>query len=432
VNNAAELRKGRGDLHPGVDVRTVEARNRTGGRVYTYRPDQSPASGLLDLGASWIHDPYRNPFTVMALNLGLNLVETDFEDGVVTDLTGKRWDDATLNKCDKLFERVLFSTAAKARKLDLHNHALEEELGSHLDAADPVLQQLLSEVEFELGCSLRECSATECIDGHWIGAMNDGANEAFRRLPKFYQNCNDLVLPGGFGELFDALESGRALEGTEMQHSLLNEGGTPRQVPLVVNLNEEVVSIDQATVPGKAVVTVKRYVCPYVEPVHDSSVSGSFDVMDAHTYGTEQPQYSGRADGGADYETVEYTVDAVIITAPIGVLQSGGIGFSPSLSAAKRSAIDNTGYGNVVKVIVEFDKVFWPTHAPILCIADPELANPEKRGLLTYFLNGHKVAGKKVLIGYALGDAAAAVDQVSFSFYRVECSVRMACPFRAP
>lgn len=406
----AELQNRSDQSHFELEVNIVEARNRTGGRVFTYNDDGSAANGVLDLGASWVHDPYRNPFTIFALNMGLKLVETDFEEALVTDLAGKRWSDAVLEKCDKTFEKVLFTTAAQARKNALHHRSIDEVLSSQLDIKDPVIQQLLSEIEFELGCPLRDCSACECIDADWLGALNDGADQAYRRLPKFYQSCNDLVLPSSFGELFAGLESGAALDGTELQHGLRDEDGNIMRLPLPVKFNEEVVSIDQSSVPGKAMVTVKRYACPFVDPVHDTRTPAAIGAVAA--------PYTGRVDGGAAFETVQYTVDAVIVTAPIGVLQAGAIAFTPPLSPAKQNIIDNTGFGNVVKVVLEFSQVFWPTHVAILCIADAALANPAQRGLLTYFLNGHFVAGKKVLVGYALGDAAAAVDQV-----RVLCSL---------
>lgn len=51
----------------------------------------------------------------------------------------------------------------------------------------------------------------------------------------------------------------------------------------------------------------------------------------------------------------------VIVTAPIGVLQSKDIKFVPELPKNIGTAIDNLGVARLVKVYLEFDEVFWPT-----------------------------------------------------------------------
>ncbi|MEM6326449.1 MAG: NAD(P)/FAD-dependent oxidoreductase [Bacteroidota bacterium] len=58
-------------------VTILEARDRTGGRVWTSHAwDGVP----VDLGASWIHGPRRNPITRLAREAGAEMVATDFDD----------------------------------------------------------------------------------------------------------------------------------------------------------------------------------------------------------------------------------------------------------------------------------------------------------------------------------------------------------------
>jgi len=59
----------------------------------------------------------------------------------------------------------------------------------------------------------------------------------------------------------------------------------------------------------------------------------------------------------------EYSADAVLCTVPIGVLKQGGITFSPPLSEAKKEAIQHLQIGSLEKVILEFEKPFWPNEA---------------------------------------------------------------------
>lgn len=54
----------------------------------------------------------------------------------------------------------------------------------------------------------------------------------------------------------------------------------------------------------------------------------------------------------------QYTAKTVIVTASIGVLQSGSITFNPPLPATHRTAISNIKMGNAYKTMLEFSKPF--------------------------------------------------------------------------
>ncbi|GLW27807.1 flavin monoamine oxidase family protein [Actinoplanes regularis] len=55
-------------------------------------------------------------------------------------------------------------------------------------------------------------------------------------------------------------------------------------------------------------------------------------------------------------------VDAAIVTAPLPVLAAGGITFDPPLPETHRTALSRLGAGRVEKVILRFDRRFWPEH----------------------------------------------------------------------
>jgi len=54
-----------------------------------------------------------------------------------------------------------------------------------------------------------------------------------------------------------------------------------------------------------------------------------------------------------------YTADHVIVTAPLGVLQSKPELFSPTLDAKKKKAIKNMRPGRASKIFLQFDNPFW-------------------------------------------------------------------------
>eukprot|EP00956_Cyclotella_meneghiniana_P035991 scaffold120016_cov74-Cyclotella_meneghiniana.AAC.4 len=58
--------------------------------------------------------------------------------------------------------------------------------------------------------------------------------------------------------------------------------------------------------------------------------------------------------------TGNYLADKVICTIPLGVLKTGNVKFSPSLTAPKEYAIKHLGYGSIAKVVLAFTQIFWP------------------------------------------------------------------------
>ena len=54
-----------------------------------------------------------------------------------------------------------------------------------------------------------------------------------------------------------------------------------------------------------------------------------------------------------------YTADHVIVTVPLGVLQSNQELFSPTLDAKKKKAINNMRPGRASKIFLQFDNPFW-------------------------------------------------------------------------
>ena len=62
-----------------------------------------------------------------------------------------------------------------------------------------------------------------------------------------------------------------------------------------------------------------------------------------------------------DKKGTKYKADAVVVTVPLGILKAGCIEFSPPLPCSKVAAINRLGYGTLLKVMLEFDQVFWDT-----------------------------------------------------------------------
>lgn len=111
-----------------------------------------------------------------------------------------------------------------------------------------------------------------------------------------------------------------------------------------------------------------------------------------------------RADDGHWLVDDDMTVDAVIVAAPIGPLAAGRITFEPGLPVDVLDAIASIGAGPITKVFAMFDEAWWPADRPI------RLAGTEVIGTV---IDVSVTAGRPTLVGFAVGDAARAVEGLS-------------------
>jgi polyamine oxidase len=94
-----------------------------------------------------------------------------------------------------------------------------------------------------------------------------------------------------------------------------------------------------------------------------------------------------------------FDADRVIVTLPLGVLQNGNVEFDPPLPAGKRAAIDRLGMGLLDKVVLAFNKPFWPEDAHYFgFVGDNEP--------MTEVYNGLVFVDEPVLVGLRGGAAA--------------------------
>jgi monoamine oxidase len=64
----------------------------------------------------------------------------------------------------------------------------------------------------------------------------------------------------------------------------------------------------------------------------------------------------------------EFSVDRVLITVPLGVLKKNTLSFYPALSTEKQTAISALRMGKCNKIMLRFEKAFWPEDAQSLLI----------------------------------------------------------------
>jgi monoamine oxidase len=100
--------------------------------------------------------------------------------------------------------------------------------------------------------------------------------------------------------------------------------------------------------------------------------------------------------------------DHVVVTLPLGVLQSGAVQFDPPLPTKKRTAIDALGMGLLDKCYLRFPESFWPdtdwlTYVP----------GPDRYGQWEQWLNVARAGGKPILLGLNAADFGRALEKLS-------------------
>uniref|UniRef100_A0A8D3BC82 Lysine-specific histone demethylase n=1 Tax=Scophthalmus maximus TaxID=52904 RepID=A0A8D3BC82_SCOMX len=108
-------------------------------------------------------------------------------------------------------------------------------------------------------------------------------------------------------------------------------------------------------------------------------------------------------------QTFIYKCDAVLCTLPLGVLkqQPPAVQFVPPLPEWKTSAIQRMGFGNLNKVVLCFDRVFWDPSVNLFGHVGSTTAS---RGELFLFWNLYKAP---ILLALMAGEAAGIMENIS-------------------
>ena len=101
--------------------------------------------------------------------------------------------------------------------------------------------------------------------------------------------------------------------------------------------------------------------------------------------------------------------DAVIVAVPPGVLKRKDIIFEPQLPKTWYQAIHDLGIYSAGKVIVEFEKVFWPKDVGSFSIFSTETTG----GFLQMWTNLYRLTGSPYLAGNVFGDSVIAFEKMS-------------------
>ncbi len=115
------------------------------------------------------------------------------------------------------------------------------------------------------------------------------------------------------------------------------------------------------------------------------------------TYGAD----GVRAEAGRE----TFTADGIVVTVPIGVLQSDQIVFEPALPHSHRAALSRIGMGLFNKIILRFPRVFWPEEPDFVFVCGGSLCS--------FYVNFAAYAGIPMLVGLSGGTTADEIEELA-------------------
>ncbi|MFN8412987.1 MAG: FAD-dependent oxidoreductase [Anaerolineales bacterium] len=178
-------------VEKGLNVIVLEARDRTGGRMWTDSSLRLP----LDLGASWIHGVKGNPITALAKEFGIQTVASDYENGIVYDFDGREVPDSEYQAVENLFESIYSEVEQMQESTDV----------------DMPLQDAFNQVLATRNLSTEELRRLDfVIQGQF--ALELGADPDHLSLWEWDQDeefdGEDVVFPAGYNQITDGLANG--------------------------------------------------------------------------------------------------------------------------------------------------------------------------------------------------------------------------------
>ena len=312
----------------GVDVVVHEARDRPGGRT----AGAEVAGTGFDLGANWLQQYDDNILARLAESLGLHTVPTDFNDPLILGdpspaPVGHRPQDALRTP-----DAIEIELRARLEAAPV-GAAVADVLDDWLRTPGPwdpeaVRRFVDAEIVMDSGAPLSWLSARH--------GFEPGVGEG------------DRWIVGGYRLLVDHLAEGLDVR---LRHPVRRIRVHTDGVTLT-----PATSGDSTTTSNSNGRSGSRHGRSAGRAGNNSGAgSGSWFEGSRFGHGGGDSHGGTDGDGGQRFE-------AVIVTAPLGVLAVGGIKFEPPLPAPHRDALSRLGMGRVEKVVLRFDTSFWPEH----------------------------------------------------------------------
>jgi monoamine oxidase len=300
-------------VHGCTQVTILESRDRIGGRAYTLGPEYGPIAGI-DVGAHWVVAGKSNPITsTLAKLLGVELRHVGGDDDYQTNrgqLLLFDADGSPINRrvVDSSFD-LMQSRMKMADLIDSKRFskglpdismadALQKATGAlNYSVHDKALMIWHDQIFFDDNAGAPVANISL---GSWSRCPDNADAWYHGALPSYEGANGDAIVVGGFVALEEKLAEG-----------------------VDIKLQTAVTKVEHVK-----------------EAKKDVGVRITYKNSTNHT------------------NTI--FVNRTIVTVPLGVLKTGVIEFKPAMDSKKMKSIKHMGFGSVGKLILGYEKPFWP------------------------------------------------------------------------
>lgn len=428
----------------GFDVVVLEARDRVGGRIASFRKGNYVA----DLGAMVVTGVWGNPITIVGRQTGMEMLpikSTCPLYGSGGKLVPKHKDEMI----EREFNRLLESTSYLSHQLDFNyagNHpvslgealewiiklqekSVQEKQSYHLKDIIEIQEKMISTQE-EISTKLdRMKVAKDKYDTATNRKSSKGEYDAKNEWNKRVAYREMKVLQKEIDELRESLHNlnQKMKELNENPPSDVYLSSKDRQI-----LDWHFANLEFANATPLNNLSLKHwdqdddfeFIGPH-KTVRNGysclpiSLSEGLDIR-VNTAVKKVKYYPGGAEVVAENlktnDTITYKADIVLCTLTLGVLkvaisensdQANTVRFDPPLPDWKQSAIQRLGFGNLNKVVLCFDRIFWDPNTNLFGHVGSTTAS---RGELFLFWN---ISQSPVLLALVAGSSSALMEHIS-------------------
>ncbi|XP_038077080.1 lysine-specific histone demethylase 1A-like isoform X2 [Patiria miniata] len=419
----------------GMDVTILEARDRVGGRVTTYRKNNYVA----DLGAMVVTGLGGNPMTIVSKQVNMELTKIKqkcplFESGGQTIPKDKD------EMVEREFNRLLEATSFMSHQLDFNFiHGKPVSLGQALELVIKLQEKQVKEKKSDYLRTVIGLQEQTKENQAKLLVLQDKIKE----LHKQYKEVSESKTPRDITAEFLVRSKMRDLNAALKDYDVLVfnqkevdekmqelENNPPSDVYLSSRdrqiLDWHFANLEFANATPLSTLSLKHwdqdddfeftgshltvrngYSCVPIALSEGLDIKLNTIVRQIKTSNTGVEVVTQSAKGQSG--TYTYKADAVVCTLPLGVLKQSPpvVQFVPPLPEWKTSAIHRMGYGNLNKVVLCFDKAFWDPSVNLFGHVGSTTAS---RGELFLFWNLYKAP---VLLALVAGEAAQIMENVS-------------------
>lgn len=424
----------------GMDCVIVEARDRVGGRIATFRKGNYVA----DLGAMVVTGLGGNPMTVISRQVNMELHKIK-QKCPLYESNGSTVPKEKDEMVEREFNRLLEATSYLSHQMDFNYvNGKPASLGCALEAVIKLQEKHVKEKQIEHQKNIIELQEKLKKNLHQCLVLKDKIEE----LHKQWKEASEVKPPRDItaeflikSKLRDLRVAGKEYDQLIEQQKEIEEkisdleANPPSDVYLSSRdrqiLDWHFANLEFANATPLSLLSLKHwdqdddfefsgshltvrngYSCVPVALSEGLDIKLNTAVRQIRCTTTGVELLTSNSKNNSNQQTLKG--DAVLCTLPLGVMKEsvrgGGVNsiqFMPPLPDWKSAAIQRMGFGNLNKVVLCFDRIFWDPNANLFGHVGSTTAS---RGELFLFWNLYKAP---VLLALVAGEAAAIMENVS-------------------